>query len=74
MKWKMRRRMRKEQKHQLENRIFQQKLIHEQALHCISEVMQFAGLHSKRHEHKSGNKFLSWICGRDLNELYIGNM
>jgi hypothetical protein len=66
---------------------------HEQALHCISEVMQFAidsnsssllELYTvkdciqkdaiTKRKKESGNKFLCWICGRDLNELYIGNV
>jgi hypothetical protein len=34
------RRKRKEEKKQPENRISQRKFVHEQALHCISEVMQ----------------------------------
>jgi hypothetical protein len=63
---------------------------HEQALHCISEVMQFASdtnssslrelLYTvkdcikKDMNTKNGNTFLCWICGRNLNELYIGNV
>jgi hypothetical protein len=58
---------------------------HEQALHCIDEVMQFAidsnsssllellyivkGCIKKTQSQKSGNKFLCWICGRNLSEL-----
>jgi hypothetical protein len=63
---------------------------HEHALHCINEVMQFAtdsnsstllellytvkDCIQKGMNTKNGNKFLCWICGRNLNELYIGNM
>jgi hypothetical protein len=63
---------------------------HKQALHCISEIMQFA-IDSNSSSllellytvkdcikedmlTKSGNKFLCWICGRSLNELYIRNV
>jgi hypothetical protein len=63
---------------------------HEWALTCISEVMQFAidpnsssllellytvkDCIQKDIPQKSGNKFLCWMYGRNLNELYIGNM
>jgi hypothetical protein len=60
---------------------------HEQALHCISEVMPFAvdsnssGLLEQlrtafktTRTQKSANKFLCCIYGRNLNELHIGNV
>jgi hypothetical protein len=72
-----------EEKQQPENGIFQRK-------YCISEVMQFAiDSNSSRLLEllykvmdciqtdiitKSGNKFLCWICGRNLSELYTGNV
>jgi hypothetical protein len=28
----------------------------------------------KNTSQKCGNKFLCWICGRNVNELYIGNI
>jgi hypothetical protein len=63
---------------------------HEQALHCISEVMQFAinsnsssllellytvkDCIQKDMITKKWKQFFYWICGRNLNELYIGNV
>jgi hypothetical protein len=63
---------------------------HEQALHCINEVLQFAIdsnsssllelLHTvkdciqKDMNTKKWKQFLWYICGRNLDELYIGNV
>jgi hypothetical protein len=63
---------------------------HEQAFHCISKVrnlqliqtlpaflnhcIQLTTAFKKTWSQKSGNKFLCWIRGRNLNEFYIGNV
>jgi hypothetical protein len=63
---------------------------HEQSLRCISEVMQFAidsnssrllellytvkDCIQKDINTKKWKQFLCSICGRNLNELYIGNV
>jgi hypothetical protein len=63
---------------------------HEQALHCISEVVQFAidsdsssflellravkDCSQKDMNTEKWKQFLCYICGRNLNELYFGNM
>jgi hypothetical protein len=68
----------------------EQDILTKMCTHYISGVMQFAiDSNSSSHlellytikdciqkdiTQKRGNKFLCWICGRNLNELYIGKM
>jgi hypothetical protein len=83
----MRRKKRKEKKKAGEQDISTKIHTHEQALQCISEVMQFAIdsncfrflelLYTVKdciQNDMNKRMFLCWICGKNLNELYIGNV